>query len=420
MVELLEEALRSYFGWNRMTETETRELKTYEMVEFRGKGQLASLDFLAYSNMLGCLGSEQSIAADMLRYLEGQGRMTINVFDGGQYKALESFQNSDCLYVNGGNLQMKLTIPGRIRYEQLGQRHLAETAQATQNLMPESGVGIEPLVAHLKKLIAEPTHPLKLHDFLMPLADEARVKVEASEIVNYGTRPSQQAFTERVVSADEATSKLAKLLIVGCHWADAQQAKIFGKALAGLIVNAVPQGAYYTLWEGVAKYPALRAMYAAGVAACANDSFEVLRVLLVETKSRLRPHEPELPIVRLLHQRADFFQDHWRWLDGMERRYCPVSDYILNSLRVPLREIVTGDEDLLEKFARFEIFQSLIYGDLDHAAEGERFWAPSGTFTYRSQDSFDELRSDPAERQRLEATASRLILRIAGASDTAH
>ena len=46
MVELVEEALKSYFGWHRMTDTESKELKTYELVEFRGAtlGQVAILE----------------------------------------------------------------------------------------------------------------------------------------------------------------------------------------------------------------------------------------------------------------------------------------------------------------------------------------------------------------------------------------
>ena len=56
MVDLVEEALTAYFGWHGMTETEKRELKTYEMIELQGKGQRAAADFDTLSTALGCGG----------------------------------------------------------------------------------------------------------------------------------------------------------------------------------------------------------------------------------------------------------------------------------------------------------------------------------------------------------------------------
>jgi hypothetical protein len=394
MVELVEEALKSYFGWNRMTETESKELKTYELVEFRGKGQNTNLDFQGYSRALGCEGSEQAIAADLLHYMEQEGRLAISVYDGTGYRALQSFPNSDCLYVHGGGMRLKLTIPGRMRYEQLRQRYLAEGTQATLSVVPASGEPADPLIDQLKRLIAEPTHPLKLHDFLTPIVDEARAKIEGSDLFDYGTHPTQQRLVERVAIADEATATLVQLFAVGCHWADAAQAKLFSKALSHLVITPNPAGAFYSMWENVARYPALRLLYAGGVAACANDLFDVLRILMIETKSRPRPNQPELELVRLLHRGAEFFHDHWQWLPEMERRYVPVSDYLLKSLRIPLREIANSDEDLSEQFTRFEIFQSLIYRDVDQRDDTQSSWVPSGSFIYRGADLFGRLKSE--------------------------
>lgn len=391
MVELVEEALKSYFGWHRMTETENRELKTYELVEFRGKGQSANVDFTSYSRDLGCTGSEQGIAEDLLGFMEEQGRLLVRVFDGREYKALRSFPDAGCLYINGGEMQIKVTIPGRIRYEQLRQRHVAETAQATLGVMPPPGEALGPLVAQLKKLIEQPSHPLKLHDFLSPIVEEARAKIDASPILNFGAHPSQQALSERVAIVDEAISKLIPLLIIGCYWADVSQAKVLGKALLRMVIAHTPQGSFYSFWENVARYPALRVVYAAGIAACANDSFDVLRFLLLDLKSRRRPDQPELQMIRVLHDGCEFYHDHWQWLPGMERHHVPISDYLLQSLRVPLGEISTSDEDLSEKFTRFELFQSLIYEDV---AQGESFWAPSGTFTYRSADVLGQMKKE--------------------------
>jgi hypothetical protein len=394
MVELVEEALGAYFGWNRMTDTEKSELKTYELIEFQGKGQRATMDFNAYSTSLGYSGSQQAVAADLLKYVDDEGRVTVDVFDGGQYKPLKSFPKLDCLYVNGGVMHIKLTIPGRIRYEQLRQRHLAESAQSTVTVAPAADDSIEGLVAKLKSLIGQPTHPLNLHDFLLPIVNETVVKIEGSGIMDYAVHPSPDALIKRVAGADEATTKLSHLFAIGCQWADAAQARIFSKILSRLLILPRPQSMFYSMWEQVARYPALRMLYAGGVAACANDSFEVVRHLLVDTKARVNAHEPELPLVRVMHHGAGFAQDYWKWLPGMERHHTPVSDHFHQTLRLSLSEIANTEEEFAEKFDRFELFQSLIYKDLDDREAAARPWAPLGAFMWRRRDYFAGLRKE--------------------------
>src|SRR5580658_2061926 len=115
MVEIVEKALGDYFRWNRMTEIERSELQTYAMEDLRaGKGEVIQTTFSDYSTVLGYSGSK-AIPAQLLQSIEGQGRMTVDVFDGAQYRPLRSFPDTGCLSVNGGNIHLRLTIPGRIR-----------------------------------------------------------------------------------------------------------------------------------------------------------------------------------------------------------------------------------------------------------------------------------------------------------------
>jgi plasmid stability protein len=125
MVDLVREALTSYFGWNRMTETEEREFKTYELAEGQGKGRRADVQFGALSAAMG-LTTEGSIAAQLLQYLEAQQRLIVEVYDGRTHRPLSSFGDTTCLLMNGGLMRLQLTIPGRMRYEQLQQRHAWE------------------------------------------------------------------------------------------------------------------------------------------------------------------------------------------------------------------------------------------------------------------------------------------------------
>ena len=126
MVDLVRDALTGYLGWNRMTDTEQRELKLYELAESQGKGRRANLAFTPLSTELG---TEWAVAAQLLQYLEAQHRLLIDVWDGQTYRPLHSFGDTDCLYCNGGQLHVQLTIPGRMRYELLQQQRTWEATQ---------------------------------------------------------------------------------------------------------------------------------------------------------------------------------------------------------------------------------------------------------------------------------------------------
>jgi len=126
MVDFVRDALTAYLGWNRMTDTEQRELKLYEFTEAQGKGRRAHLTFTPLSMQLG---AECAIVAQMLEFLEAQRRLIVEVWDGTIYRPLHSFGNADCLYVNGGELHVQLAIPGRMRYELLQQQRAWEATQ---------------------------------------------------------------------------------------------------------------------------------------------------------------------------------------------------------------------------------------------------------------------------------------------------
>jgi hypothetical protein len=190
--------------------------------------------------------------------------------------------------------------------------------------------------------------------------------------------------------------ELSQLFGVGCYWADDGQAKIFARALLRVVINPIPKGHFYPIWESVARYSALRVVYAGGVAASANDAFGVLRQLLVESQLRPRPYEPETPLVKLFHHGAGFAQRHWKWLPGRERHYTPLSDYLEESLRPAWRLIANDDDQISAAFDKFEFFQALIYGDIagDDSYSPLGFWAPLGSFIWRRRDLFDQVRAE--------------------------
>ncbi len=254
--------------------------------------------------------------------------------------------------------------------------------------LPQSG----PTIEQLKKLISEPSHALKLHDLVTPVANDARAALEASSLLDYSVHPTRDELVRRISLANHATSVLEHVLAVGCHWASDEQSKVFAKAVSRVALIPSPTGTFYGVWENVARYPALRTLYAGGVAACSNEAFGALYRLMIDTKSRVRAQEPESPLLLVLHHGAAFAQDFWKWLPGMEKHHVPVSDYLEESLRSAFREISSDDEETALYFDQYEFFQALVYGDLKGHEANFGFWAPLGSFMWRRRELFGTVR----------------------------
>jgi len=265
-----------------------------------------------------------------------------------------------------------------------------EEASVAAVTLPDSSSAI----LQLKKLITEPSHAMLLHDFILPIADEARARLESPDFLDYSTQPTQEEFTRRIQLANQATSILEHVMVVGCHWANDEQSKEFVKAISRIAIIPEPSGTFYPTWEHVARYPLLRVLCAAGVAAYSNGAYDVLRRLLIDTKARPRKHDPESSLLLILHEKAAFAQSCWKWLPDMEKHHFPISDYLEESMRNPFRNIFRDEDELSVNFDRYEFFQAMIYGDLKVHDSYNGFWAPMGSFVWRRRELLDLFRKE--------------------------
>lgn len=247
------------------------------------------------------------------------------------------------------------------------------------------------LVGTIKGLISKPSHLMALHDVVVPIALHAKEQVLASSLVKYSEPPTEASFLQRISEADAATNDICQVLAVGGFWASANEAKIFTTALKQITIVPQPQGTFYELWENVIRYPSLRGLYCGGIAAVANESYVMLRRLMVDVKSRERHQDAELPLIRALHTGAGFAQRQWKWLPEQERHYFPVSDYFQETLKGFLNEFVPDDDEYVRAFDRFELLQALTYADFD---KRERFWAPLGSFVWRRSGLIEQIESE--------------------------
>ena len=72
-----------------------------------------------------------------------------------------------------------------------------------------------------------------------------------------------------------------------------------------------------------------------------------------------------------------------RLLEGMDRHYTPMSDYIFSTLRPNFSTLIPDQEVYQRAFDNFEYLWCLLHVDALKQIEGSRLWTPYGSFAWR-------------------------------------
>jgi hypothetical protein len=72
-------------------------------------------------------------------------------------------------------------------------------------------------------------------------------------------------------------------------------------------------------------------------------------------------------------------------LTGMEGRRTPTSDFLFECLRLPLRDLIPGDEEWQSVFDRFEYLLALVYADQTRWSYKDGWRGPIGRFLWRGR-----------------------------------
>ena len=117
-----------------------------------------------------------------------------------------------------------------------------------------------------------------------------------------------------------------------------------------------------------------------------SSNFDLLRKMLCIKLRQMGDTGMKPRVIDSLH--SGLFDDYnlhpnLKWLDGMEKRQFPFSDW-LNSTFQPIYEEMFSDSDAHQlAFDRFELTASLTYRTHADTSNDSRFWLPGGGYRYR-------------------------------------
>ena len=265
---------------------------------------------------------------------------------------------------------------------------IQQSAESIEEFSRPHPLSAEAAVASLKRYIPDPRHRIQLSDLVDKTVDRfAEVTSGKAFAVQGGPTPTKESVTARVRSYEAACSALLAMATVGGFWAEEEQYPVWQRALERLGSTALSTG--HTPWLELQRYPATLLLYALGIGAVDADRLLFLRSLLA---SRLRKeHQEDAPAAEILPPFCLF--EHlggqaMQILEGMDRHYAPLNDWIHNALRSYAERVIPDNERYTLAFDKLELLMALSYAHYKEKRSSDmnsldRYWVPPGAFGCR-------------------------------------
>lgn len=183
---------------------------------------------------------------------------------------------------------------------------------------------------------------------------------------------NSEIFTERIRKYEQCFERLRGVTICIAHWGNNNHAMVIKRILTKLVESTGGSG----FWADIKWYPVHLTMYVGGIAAIANENYDILaRILTLKVKEEYQENK-ELVLVTTrtnLSEGFKLFSEH-------ERHYVPKSEYLYKYLQPELDNLLFLGKSYEDLYDRFEIMYFLVHADL---YSDERAWGPVGRFAWK-------------------------------------
>ncbi len=261
---------------------------------------------------------------------------------------------------------------------------LSRLIEALEQFSRPHPLSTEAAVASLKSYLAEPKYRIRLADLVSNEVDKI---VEATSGQNFalqgGPAPDTNTFTSRIRAYEAACDTLLAMAVVGGHWGEEWSYPAWQNALSRLAARRSEAG--FSLWIELQRYPATLLFYAMGIGAIeAGERGLVFLGKLFSTPVHREDREDKTAVEMLpafcLFERGN---EPAKLLDGMERRYAPLNDWLHDRFMSKATGTVPSGTRFTFAFDKLEVLMALGYANRAKRADGWPYWAPPGAYGYR-------------------------------------
>ena len=289
---------------------------------------------------------------------------------------------------------------------------LEEKVLALESLQEGDPLTPAMAVATVKRYLEEDRYRIRLRDFLVRQASDLSKSLFSRDDfpVTWGGGPEEELpgkVQRRLRSYDVLLEPALGALVAGAYWARGEQIPPFAEPFRAAASPPQDYSQFFRVWQDLDLYPALRLLYGAGVAGALARNWALLRVLTREitvvdtTAYRPRPagfvlDGGYLSRHLLMGNRASLvFPD--------QAYYLPLTEYLHQTLKGPLREYAAGDAAYDGAFEEFEVLLSLVSMDVSHEGDPEYAEPPRGRFAYarnygEGETTYERVKREATER----------------------
>ena len=248
-------------------------------------------------------------------------------------------------------------------------------------------ISVEESVATLKRYLSEPRYRIQHSDLIGQTVERVADSVSAQAFDINNPMPDTGTVTARMRNYESACSTLLSMAVVGGTWTEDHYTNDWQEALQRLAMSPPALGSSYKIWLSLRRYPATLTLYALGLGALHAGKLSWLGRMLSAIVPQ--PYEEPKTIAQLLPPFCMFGFDDARspmqLLEGMERRYTPLNDWIHGIMWKYMNTTTheSAQYDLL--FDKLEILFALSFAFHEERL-GSLYWAPLGSYLHRTQN----------------------------------
>lgn len=266
---------------------------------------------------------------------------------------------------------------------------LSNLIHSLKNHMNPHPLSIQATVAQCKHLLAHDHHRIDLLDLIDSIGREALS--ELADLPELGNL-NGNGLTNRMRRYDEICSKLLATTVTASYWSDASQIEGWRNTVELFFQDVKTTGKGIDIL--LSSYPAVLLTYGLGIGAVAHGRLDNLGKILEFPTGRDIEEWSDRTAVRREGKVADGlndmmlqfvrFNEYMQTIEGMDRPYVPLNDWIYKSLRQYTVALVPSEKRFERIFDRLEVLLSLGCGVRANEHLKKQPWFPVGCFVYRN------------------------------------
>jgi len=250
----------------------------------------------------------------------------------------------------------------------------------------------------LKSQLLDPTKGIIIEQAITQEVRKVLGAIGEDRLSMHDSDMSPEAINARLGHYEEHTRALRGALAIIGRWGQLHHAPIAQRTFARLI-ESIPQANGKAGWLALQYYPSILCFYCFGIAAIETKNFTMLHeVMYMQLAKNQSARAEGRFIVALVKGMLDIARhDVFKVLPEHNKKYVPRSEYLFELLQPELDDLLFTGPAYEALFDRYEVFQALVYLDLD-----DRRWAPPGRYWWKMRhfgsDEFNALVEDAAAK----------------------